>query len=155
MAVLEKSVIVEAPQEATFGMMQPERLVEWLIGLEEVFDLDPPPRVGREFKWRYRMAGIVFTGRCIVDVYDPPRAYGDYAPDGIPFHFHSTYEPLGPGRTKLTVRIEYTVPGRALGRLVDKLVIERMNDQKLESSLATLKMIAEREAAEGGAERAS
>ncbi len=41
--------------------------------------------------------------------------------------------------TKLTLTIDYDVPGPALGALADKLVIERQNKKELDQALINLK----------------
>jgi uncharacterized membrane protein len=48
------------------------------------------------------------------------------------------------GGTRMTARYEYEIPGGGLGKVIDKLVIERMNTQNLEESLNNLRSILER-----------
>jgi uncharacterized membrane protein len=52
------------------------------------------------------------------------------------------FEPEGEG-TRVTLGFEYEMPGGGVGKLVDRLVIERMNAQNLEKSLENLKALVE------------
>jgi len=52
------------------------------------------------------------------------------------------YAPEG-GGTRLTVEIDYTVPGGGLGKLADKLVMERFNEQSADQTLEALKRLCE------------
>ena len=47
------------------------------------------------------------------------------------------------GQTRLTALVEYDIPGGALGKIADKLVVERMNARNLEESLENLKALVE------------
>ena len=53
-----------------------------------------------------------------------------------------TYTPKN-NDTEVTVEIEYTVPGRALGRIADRLLLERMNENGTEQTLQNLKLLCE------------
>jgi ligand-binding SRPBCC domain-containing protein len=53
-----------------------------------------------------------------------------------------SYTPEG-GQTRLTALVEYEMPGGALGKIADKLVVERMNTRNLEKSLENLKALVE------------
>ena len=50
--------------------------------------------------------------------------------------------PEGQG-TRVTMRFEYEMPGGGVGKLFDRLVVERMNAQNLERSLENLKRLLE------------
>jgi uncharacterized membrane protein len=56
-----------------------------------------------------------------------------------------TLEPLGERRTRVTARIEYVLPGGALGRAANALLVERMNEKNAERLLENLKLVAEAE----------
>lgn len=46
----------------------------------------------------------------------------------------------------MTCEIEYTVPGKALGKFVDRLIIERMMERNAELTMENLKMMCEKKA---------
>ncbi|MDH7487805.1 MAG: hypothetical protein QHJ81_16220 [Anaerolineae bacterium] len=43
----------------------------------------------------------------------------------------------------MTADIEYTVPGSALGRIADRLIIERMQERAIQQTLENLKLLCE------------
>jgi len=43
----------------------------------------------------------------------------------------------------VTADIAYTVPGKALGKIADRLIIERMQERGLEQTLENLKLLCE------------
>jgi uncharacterized membrane protein len=45
--------------------------------------------------------------------------------------------------TRLTATFEYEIPGGGVGQAINKLVVERMNTENLEKSLANLKALVE------------
>ena len=47
------------------------------------------------------------------------------------------------GKTTVTARVEYTIPGSFLGQALDKLFVERQNSKDIEENLANLKAMAE------------
>jgi len=55
---------------------------------------------------------------------------------------HWAYTPEGDG-IRVTATFDYEMPGGVLGKLADKVVVEKMNIENLEKSLDTLKKLAE------------
>ncbi|MCA9972342.1 MAG: SRPBCC family protein [Anaerolineales bacterium] len=51
------------------------------------------------------------------------------------------------GKTTVTQKLEYTIPGNLLGKALDKLFVERQNARDIEQQLANLKALVERHAA--------
>jgi uncharacterized membrane protein len=45
--------------------------------------------------------------------------------------------------TRVDLTFDYEMPGGGLGKIADKLVVERTNDKNAETSLANLKALAE------------
>ena len=67
------------------------------------------------------------TWRVRIDAVEPPHRIVDRA-ERSPFrswrHEH-LFQPLGPGRTLMTDRVEYRLPLGPLGRLADRLLVRR------------------------------
>jgi hypothetical protein len=47
----------------------------------------------------------------------------------------------------VTADIEYTVPGKASGKIADRLILERTQEHSLEQALENLKLLCEESAA--------
>jgi uncharacterized membrane protein len=45
--------------------------------------------------------------------------------------------------TRFTLKFDYEMPGGGVGKVVDKLVVERMNTKNLEESLENIKALVE------------
>lgn len=61
---------------------------------------------------------------------------------GIPFECWFTFDEQD-GKTTVTQRTEYTLPGSYLGQAVDKLFVERQNAKDMAQQLANLKALVE------------
>ncbi|UCC89144.1 MAG: hypothetical protein JSV81_07510, partial [Anaerolineales bacterium] len=55
---------------------------------------------------------------------------------------HLTYTTEGES-TRFTMLLENQMPGGGMGKVLDRLLVERMNAQNLEKSLANLKALVE------------
>ncbi len=68
-----------------------------------------------------------------------------YEPDNqmmAPFDFWFTFDE-SEGKTVVTEKLDYTIPGSYLGKALDKLFVERQNVKDVEQALANLKSLAE------------
>jgi uncharacterized membrane protein len=68
---------------------------------------------------------------------------------GIDSAFDFRFEPLDNDSTRLTIMVDYTLPGSVVGQLMNRLVIEERNIRDLQEGLHNLKAIAESEQAHG------
>jgi hypothetical protein len=84
------------------------------------------------------MAGIRFEGRAEWTEFVKDRCIVDKNESDIPSMFVWTYRPEDAG-TRVTVNVEYTIPGAASGRLADP-IIHKMNEHEGETILANLKV---------------
>jgi ligand-binding SRPBCC domain-containing protein len=131
MAVISLTLSIAAPRQRCFDLARSidvhlrstsatdERAVagvsEGLIGL------------GQEVTWEARHFGIRqrFTSR--ITAYDPPRHFRDEMIRGAFHRFAHDHEFVAEAEARTTMidRLEFAAPGGLLGRLVDKLVLER------------------------------
>jgi len=143
MAKIEKSVVINAPWEIVDAVSTDgHRIAEWFEGIESS-ELDGTyPQPGGVMKTHYKAAGMTFEFTNTSQSYEK----GDHLTiqmDGM-LHGtqHWTVEPQGDS-TKLSVVFDYNVPGGGLGKVLDKLVIERTNASNVEKSLQNLKRLIE------------
>jgi uncharacterized membrane protein len=144
MAHINKDILINAPLDQVFDMIYDfESIPKWMVGMEEVHNISPGERgEGSTFEWTYNMAGIKFAGTSRVISLDPPRQAILESTGGIDSTWTWTYAAEGEG-TRLTCDLEYTVPGGGLGKIADRLVVERANAKSMEESLANIKALAE------------
>ncbi len=138
MAKIEKSILINAPVEQVFAFMaEPHNLLEIWPSLLEVRNVQPLPNGGYCYDWTYKMAGMRFQGQAEWIEFVKNQRIVDKNESGIPSTFVWTYQPED-GGTRVTVSVEYTIPGAALGRLAEP-IIHKMNEHEGETILANLK----------------
>jgi uncharacterized protein YndB with AHSA1/START domain len=142
MAHIEKSVLIEAPVEKVFAYASDlAHITEW-FPLEVRGSTHQRVERGAKLDWSYRMMGIRFDGTSeYVDVV-PNQRINVKNTGGIPSTFDYRYANEG-GKTRITAVVDYEIPGKLLGKIADRLVVERVNANAAENVLANLKAICE------------
>ncbi len=146
MPYVEKEVLINVPPEKVFDLIanQPERMAEWWPPIEDQTRVTPPPtQVGSRSSYVYKMMGVTIKGEHEVMEMTPNRHLKVVTISGIDSTFDFHFEPVGADSTHLIVRVDYTLPGSFLGQMLNKLVIERKNEEDLEKGLQNLKAILE------------
>ncbi|MCB9449965.1 MAG: SRPBCC family protein [Anaerolineaceae bacterium] len=143
MTLLERSTFIHATLEAIDQVaMDCQSWPQWYPGVQEATPDDVYPEVGGKISIAYKAAGLSFTLTFTLVDY----AFGETVAYDIAgmMSGNTRYilEPQGDG-VQMTARFDYNVPGGGLGKIADKLVIERMNAENLEKSLANMKAILE------------
>ncbi|GAB4477046.1 MAG: hypothetical protein Kow00124_19800 [Anaerolineae bacterium] len=143
MAALERSIFINGTTDEIDAItLDPWRLPEWYEGVEHVEPDGVYPEPGGVVNMTYRAAGIAFTIKmtCLELV---RGEYALYQMEGMMSGTNRwIHTPEGNG-TWLTAQFEYELPGGGLGKAFDRLVVERMNAENLEKSLARLKELVE------------
>jgi hypothetical protein len=92
----------------------------------------------------YKVAGITFemTNTCLEYEY---ARYGRYEMEGmITGGYEEISQPVEDG-TRFTMIYDYQIPGRGVGKIIDRLYVEKMMVKDLETSLKNLKALVEQE----------
>ncbi len=146
MAHLRKSILIHAPVEKVAAFAgDPKNWATFWVGLSEPEELTGQGEVGTVVKHSYLMAGMRFpvTSRVLENTAGPEGTRWRGAIEG-PLSGEQTWTyRRKDGDTEVTADIEYTVPGSALGRIADRLIIERMQERALEQTLGNLKILCE------------
>ena len=148
MPYVEQSIDIQAPVEAVYDMIanQPERMADWWPPIELQERVTPPPTdLGSVSRYVYNMMGVKIRGEHEVLEMIPNEHLRVKTTSGIDSQFDFHFAPSGNG-TNLTIRVDYTLPGSVIGQLLNKIAIERKNEQDLEEGLHNLKQIVENEA---------
>ncbi len=149
MARLEHELFIDAPPERVFRLLaQPERTPEWSPSVVSVRRTDAGPiGVGSTTESVVRVLGTSQRARGRCTVFDPPRRLAIQSLTNLGAKSLSDTEliPEGSG-TRLRARLEYSVPGGGLGKLLNKLVAEDQIRQEFEQGLRRFKAMAETEA---------
>jgi uncharacterized membrane protein len=145
MAHIEKSVTIDAPVDRVFAYVTDIQSIPQWWPIEVRNATAERAAKGVKYDWTYRMLGIPFHGTSEHVEVQPGERILIQSTGGIP----NTLEyrlASQEGKTVVTMTMDYTVPGSVLGKLADKLVIERVNDNAAANIMANLKTICEAQA---------
>ena len=155
MAHIERTTLIEAPIADVFeyATIIP-KLTEWWPSLMDVRKYTQERMAtGVRYEWTYKMVGVKLDGTAeILECAKNEHVRWENG-GAIPGMFDWRYAREA-GMTRVTVSLDYTVPGSVLGKLADKLFVERLNEREAESVLAHLKSICEAAAKPSAAARA-
>ena len=142
MTKVTKTVVINATREAIRPYFdESERLMGWS---KNVYRWEPDaawPNPGSQSQIGFKTTGVDVDGVATAMEYDLDTMHSVYKVESGEFEpstWEYTFDEKG-GRTIVTARVEYTVPGRLLGPALDKLVVERGNSKLLEETLKNLK----------------
>ena len=146
MPIVENSIVINAPVEKVFGVIDdPARVPEYFSGVVGVTDYkQTPERVGDSLKFTYSVLGIHFEVPSSVLEWDENVRMVSSLGGAFPGVVTTTFDAQGDG-VKVTQRFDYSIKGGILGKALNAILVERMNDKNAERSLENLKMICEAE----------
>lgn len=143
MTKIERSIIINAPWEAVDEIAtDPSTHPQWFEGIEEAEGDGQYPLVGGQVRYKYRAAGASFNLTGTVTSYEK-GSHLTVKMDGMITGVQHWEYVQGDGSTTINASFDYEVPGGGLGKIADKLIIERVNASNLEKSLENLKQMAE------------
>jgi len=120
-STIKRSVDIAAPPERVWDLLEDvRRLPEYSESTDEV--RNAPERltaVGQEYEQVGRILGVKLTSRWRVTELEPGRLLGNEGTmgPGVRYRLKQWLDPLPDGGTRLSIEIDYTVPGGKLGRL--------------------------------------
>ena len=145
---VEQSIVIHAPVEAVFGLIahQPERMSEWWPPIELQERVTPAPtHIGSVSRYVYNMMNVSIRGEHqVMEMAENQRLIVETT-SGIDSRFMFDFEPAS-GGTKLTIRVDYSLPGSIIGQLMNRAIIEERNIRDLQEGLHNLKRILEQNA---------
>jgi carbon monoxide dehydrogenase subunit G len=143
MTTLERSIVINAPADAVDAFTSDAaRWPEWYPGVEQAESDGTYPQVGGVVKVVYKAAGTTFNMTFTSAEYTPGRGIAQQMAGMFTGTSRFTLEPEGDS-TRVTYGFEYEMPGGGVGKIIDKLLVERMNAENLEKSLKNLKAMLE------------
>lgn len=137
MEKIKKSITINAPVEKVFEYIKDVKTIpEWMPSMVEVYD-STGTNVGDTYKWKYKMAGIIFKGETEVTEQVPNKMSRTKSKGGIISDFLFLFEPKD-GGTQLELTIDYTIPVPVLGKLAEKAVLKK-NEREAELAMQNIK----------------
>ncbi len=138
MAKQEKTITINAPVEKVFSYIDGgTNLPEIWPSLVEVTDVQRLPNGGHSDRFVYKMAGIRLEGTSEDVEYVPNQRIVTKTTGGAESTQTWLFQPEASG-TKVTFKVEYTVPIPVLGKLAEAIIV-KMNEREGDLILANLK----------------
>ncbi|HSO90392.1 MAG TPA: SRPBCC family protein [Arthrobacter sp.] len=147
MGHIQQSIQIDAPVDRVTAIAtDPRHWSSWWVNLSEAKNVEGDGSAGTIVKHRYLMAGVPFpvTTRVVENLQTASGGKHVRIEFEGPLKGWQTwdYEPEYNG-TKVTVEIEYNVPGAAIGKFADRMLVERLQERAMEHTLENLKLMAE------------
>lgn len=147
MGVIQRSVEVAAEPAKVWDVLVDVRRLPH-VSRHTVAVRDAPDRLthrGERFTQVVAAVGKRFESVWTVVRFEPDTALGIEGSIGFGVRYCLTesVEPAGPGRSRLTVCIQYKLPFGPLGRVASRLGVERLAATEAEQVLASIAAIAE------------
>ncbi len=144
MAKLRKSIVISSPAETIFRTLDdPNAMSLYVPSVTNVGDVQQSEkRIGDTFRVTYGLMGMHFDMEFTNTEYEPSKKIARRFEGGMKGRMAYTLEPQG-DYTRVSFDVDYEMSGGVLGKAIDKLLVERMNEKNAERMLENLKMMAE------------
>ena len=146
MAEIHKSTTVAAPVEKVFEIVDdPANFPKYVPNVNDVVDVRRSDgRIGDSFRVIYKVLGVTFDEKFTVTHYQRPNMIKSTFAGGMTGTFAWTFEPQQE-RSKVTIDVDYKLAGGPLGKAVDSLMLQRVNEKTIEDTLKNLGRVAAEE----------
>ncbi len=149
MGRITESVDIDAPLEVCWALNADiARVTEWNPAVVEVRDVSGSlDRVGTTYTGVIKAMGRRFDGRNEVMRVEPMKSVdtAGIGVGGAKARVHVEFARRGAG-TRVTVTMDYDLPGGVFGGIAEKLFATRQLEDQLKASNAGFKVVAERDA---------
>ena len=113
----------------------------FISALKSVDNLHGDPKeIGEGWDFTFSMGGVEVKGKAETADYVEGKHYSFKTTTGIVSTFSYSVEPEN-GGTRLTMDVEYEIPQNVVAKLLDKAVVERLNDQEGDRAVENLQAI--------------
>lgn len=141
---ISRKIKINAPASKVFDYVSsPKNWTHYVTSLIDIRNLSTAEvSSGTAFEWTYRMLGINLYGRGKVVEFQRDKKFAMEMEGSLPLRETFLFD--GDSKsTTLTVEIRYDVPGKVLGVIANRLVIERLNVKEAVAVLNKVKTICE------------
>ncbi len=144
MTIIQKSITVNAPVSQIQSLLDDaHKTTEWYAGMEAIKpEAGYPVEVGSQATITIKAGGMSLDSDLKVTQNEPGKVR-QFAMEGM-ITGTNTWSFREDGNvTHIDLLIDYEMSGGGLGKLMDKLFVERMNDKNAATSLGNLKKLVE------------
>ena len=139
-----RKIKINAPVDNVFDYVtNPENWTHYVTSLVDIRNISNKTlKAGTKFEWTYRMLGVNLDGTGKIVEFKKDKKFGMEMEGAFPIRETFTFE-SNAGITELKFEIRYDVPGKVLGVIANRLVIEKMNVKEAAAVLNKVKAICE------------
>ena len=137
----ENSIAIDAGLSDVFAYVnEPKKFPDWVHGMIDVRNVIGSGE-GQQYEWTFKMVGIQFRGQSVAVNYvqDECAAYQSI---GMIESIWTNIVESSDGGTKLTIKVDYSIPAPVLGKLAEALTLRR-NKRGLDATLLNAKEVLE------------
>jgi len=147
MGHLKDTIHIDAPAEQVVGFShRPDNWASFMVGMSDLENLTGDGTLGTEFDFSMVEAGVRlrYHARVAEDTREADgRAHSRFDFNGASSGWQTWDFAPEKGGCLVAVEMEYTVPGSLLGKVADRLVLEKMQERDIHHSLENLKSLNE------------
>jgi uncharacterized protein YndB with AHSA1/START domain len=145
MAIVQRTVQIKAsPQKTMEHLSDASRWPDWYPGMTQIDITAPFPQPGGKVVFKVKSAGLTMPVTETVVEYQPGKLQLLQMEGMLSGRARWEVTPEGDG-TRLTTTFDYALPGGALGKLADALIVKRLNSKSLGEGLNNFKALVERQ----------
>lgn len=144
MSKASSSIIINKPVEEVFSYTaSPVNGPAFIPNLSENTNVFPEEgAVGQSFNWRFNMAGVDLRGQAKVTEFEKNKKVTIETTGDSETTWIYSFEAEN-GATKVSVDIDYEVSEGVVQKMVDKMLVEKLNQRTAEQMLENLRTILE------------
>ena len=145
MARIEKSIIINAPPEKIWYLIDWKRVPEWYESIKKVdWTSKGKMEVGATVHVLSEIAGVKGEWDAEITEFMDNQSVSWRTTSGNPtIIYHATLNPAKTGSTVTTI-FDYELPYSVLGKLIDKLRVHKALEKEAEAALLKMKGVAEK-----------
>jgi uncharacterized protein YndB with AHSA1/START domain len=147
MGHLKDTILIDAPVDKVWSFAHdPHHWPRFMVGMSDPDRIAGSGGVGSEVDFTILMAGVHLheTVHSVEDREEPGGGYHWRADITGPSSGWMTWDYVPQaGGTEIDLEWEYSLPGSVLGKIADRLVVEKMQARDMHNSLENLKSVVE------------
>ena len=123
-----QSTTISVPPQKIFDFVsEATRATSFIPGLSRIHNVKPATaQPGQTWEYEFDWFGLVVTGNSKCTLTESPKTFQFQTVSGNPSTWTYKIEPVG-ANSRLTLEVEYEIPGNALARFASQPVFEKRN----------------------------